>query len=67
MRQLKINPNITNRENETIERYLQEIGRERRITLDEEVELAHRIHQGDELALDFPINWNNLRASHINI
>lgn len=52
MRQLKISPNITNRENETIERYLQEIGRERRITLDEEVELAHRIHQGDELALE---------------
>lgn len=52
MRQLKIIPNITNREGESIERYLQEIGREQMIGLDEEAELAHRIKQGDEEALE---------------
>lgn len=52
MRQLKIIPNITNREGESIERYLQEIGREQMISLDEEAELAHRIKQGDEEALE---------------
>lgn len=52
MRQLKIIPNITNREGESIERYLQEIGREQMISLDEETELAHRIKQGDEVALE---------------
>lgn len=52
MRQLKIIPNITNREGESIERYLLEIGREQMISLDEEAELAHRIKQGDEEALE---------------
>jgi len=52
MRQLKIIPNITNREGESIERYLQEIGREQMISFDEEAELAHRIKQGDEEALE---------------
>lgn len=52
MRQLKIIPNITNREGESIERYLQEIGREQMISLDEEAELAHRIKQGDEEAME---------------
>lgn len=52
MRQLKIIPNITNREGESIERYLQEIGSEQMISLDEEAELAHRIKQGDEEALE---------------
>lgn len=52
MRQLKIIPNITNRKGESIERYLQEIGREQMISLDEEAELAHRIKQGDEEALE---------------
>lgn len=52
MRQLKIIQNITNREGESIERYLQEIGREQMISLDEEAELAHRIKQGDEEALE---------------
>lgn len=52
MRQLKITPNITNREGESIERYLLEIGREKMINTDEEVELARRIKRGDEEALD---------------
>lgn len=51
MRQLKITPNITNRDGETIERYLQEIGRERTISIEEEAELSRRIRQGDEEAL----------------
>lgn len=51
MRQLKITPNITNRDGETIERYLQEIGRERTIGIEEEAELSRRIRQGDEEAL----------------
>lgn len=51
MRQLKITPNITNRDGETIERYLQEIGRERTIGIEEEAELSRRIRKGDEEAL----------------
>lgn len=51
MRQLKITPNITNRDGETIERYLQEIGRERTISIEEEAELSRRIRKGDEEAL----------------
>lgn len=51
MRQLKITPNITNWDGETIERYLQEIGRERTIGIEEEAELSRRIRKGDEEAL----------------
>lgn len=51
MRQLKITPNITNRDGESIERYLQEIGRERIVSIEEEAELSRRIKQGDEDAL----------------
>lgn len=52
MRQLKITKSITNRESESLERYLQEIGREEPLTVDEEVELAQRIHKGDRKALE---------------
>ncbi len=52
MRQLKITKSITNRESESLEKYLQEIGREELLTLDEEVELAQRIRRGDRKALD---------------
>ena len=52
MRQLKINKSITNRESASLDKYLQEIGREELITVEEEVELAQRIRQGDERALD---------------
>ena len=51
MRQLKISKSITNRENASLDKYLQEIGREPLITVDEEVELAQRIRQGDRAAL----------------
>lgn len=52
MRQLKINKSITNRESEALEKYLQEIGRESLISVEEEAELAQRIHKGDRKALE---------------
>lgn len=52
MRQLKINKSITNRESASLDKYLQEIGREELITVEEEVELAQKIRQGDDRALD---------------
>ena len=51
MRQLKISKSITTR-NETLDKYLQEISREPMITVNEEVELAQRIRQGDSVALE---------------
>ena len=58
MRQLKITKAITNRESASLDKYLQEIGRQDLITVDEEVELAQRIHQGDQAALDKLVNAN---------
>ncbi len=52
MRQLKITKSITNRESASLDKYLQEIGREDLITVEEEVELAQRIRQGDRKALE---------------
>jgi RNA polymerase primary sigma factor len=52
MRQLKITKSITNRESASLDKYLQEIGREDLITVDDEVELAQRIRKGDQRALD---------------
>ena len=52
MRQLKISKSITNRESQSIEKYLQEIGKVELLTPDEEVELAKRIKQGDQEALE---------------
>ena len=60
MRQLKITQSITNREGESLERYLQDIGHEDLVSLEEEVELAHRIKQGDEEALQ-KLTRSNLR------
>ena len=51
MRQLKITKSITNRESASLDKYLQEIGREDLITVEEEVELAQRIRNGDRIAL----------------
>lgn len=52
MRQLKITKSITNRESASLDKYLQEIGREELISVQEEVELAQRIRKGDRKALD---------------
>lgn len=52
MRQLKIIKSITNRESASLEKYLQEIGREELLTVEEEVELAQRIRKGDRKALE---------------
>ncbi len=52
MRQLKITKSITNRESASLDKYLQEIGREDLITVEEEVELAQRIRNGDRAALE---------------
>ena len=52
MRQLKITKSITNRESASLDKYLQEIGREELIGVDEEVELAQRIRKGDQAALE---------------
>ena len=52
MRQLKISKSITNRESASLDRYLQEIGREELISIEEEVELAQAIKRGDRRALD---------------
>ena len=52
MRQLKITQSITNRESASLDKYLQEIGREELISVEEEVELAQRSRKGDRKALE---------------
>ena len=58
MRQLKIIKQITNRENLSLDKYLNEISKVKLITVDEEVDLARRIHDGDLRARDRLINAN---------
>jgi len=58
MRQLKITKQITNRETASLDKYLQEIGREGLITAEEEVDLARRIRQGDDVALNKMVKAN---------
>jgi len=58
MRQLKITKSITNRESASLDKYLQEIGREELISVSEEVELARRIKKGDHAALEKLIKAN---------
>lgn len=52
MRQLKISKQITNRESQSLDKYLQEIGKVDLLTPDEEVDLAKRIRDGDQVALE---------------
>ena len=58
MRQLKITKSITNRESASLDKYLQEIGREPLIPVDEEVELARMIRNGDRVALEKLVKAN---------
>lgn len=58
MRQLKINPSITTRDSKALDRYLQEIGREDLISVQDEVDLARRIREGDQKALDKLVRAN---------
>src|SRR5437773_2829445 len=58
MRQLKITKQVTNRETASLDKYLQEIGRVDLITAEEEVELARKIKQGDDSALERLVNTN---------
>jgi RNA polymerase primary sigma factor len=58
MRQLKIFKQITNRESQSLDKYLQEIGRIDLITADDEVRLTQRIREGDQSALDKMVKAN---------
>ena len=58
MRQLKITKSITNRESESLEKYLQEIGKVYLVTAEEEVLLAQKIKQGDQDALEKLVKAN---------
>ncbi|KAF0130339.1 MAG: RNA polymerase primary sigma factor [Bacteroidetes bacterium] len=58
MRQLKITKSITNRETASLDKYLQDIGKESMITADEEVDLAQKIRAGDQQALERLVNAN---------
>lgn len=58
MRQLKITKQVTNRETQSLDKFLQEIGKVNLITAEEEVELAQKIKQGDKVAETKLINAN---------
>ncbi|MGM5468828.1 sigma-70 family RNA polymerase sigma factor [Flavobacteriaceae bacterium LMO-SS05] len=60
MRQLKITKQVTNRESKSLDKYLQDISKLPLITAEEEVELAQRIREGDQVALD-KLTTANLR------
>jgi len=58
MRQLKISQNITTRENQSLEKYFQDVNRIDMITSDDEAELSIRIKEGDEVALEKLVRAN---------
>ena len=60
MRQLKITKQVTNREDKSLDKYLQDISKIPLITAEEEVELAQLIRKGDQVALD-KLTTSNLR------
>ena len=65
MRQLKITKSITNRESASLDKYLQEIGREELVSPEEEVELAQRIRKGDQEALEKLTRANLRDYNHV--
>ncbi len=58
MRQLKITKSITNRESQSVEKYLQDIAKVDLITAEEEVVLAQKIRDGDQVALEKLVKSN---------
>src|SRR5437016_13675899 len=58
MRQLKISKQFTNRESKSLDKYLNEISKVQMIDAQEEVELAQRIREGDQAALERLVNAN---------
>lgn len=58
MRQLKITKSITSRDSQSLDKYLQEIGREQLLSVEDEVELSQRIRKGDRRALDTLVRSN---------
>ena len=58
MRQLKITKSITSRDSASLDKYLQEIGREALLPVEEEVELSQKIRKGDRRALDKLVRAN---------
>ena len=58
MRQLKISQNITNRESQSLEKYFNDVNKVDLLTVDEEVDLAKRIRDGDQLALEKLVKAN---------
>ena len=58
MRQLKITKQITNRETQSLDKYLSEIAKIDLITAEQEVQLAKRIREGDQIALEKLVNAN---------
>ena len=58
MRQLKITQKITNRESQSLDKYLSEIAKIELITAEEEVNLAKRIREGEQKALEKLVNAN---------
>ncbi len=58
MRQLKITKQVTNRESKSLDKYLQDVSKLSMVTAEEEVELAQRIKQGDQVALNTLVTAN---------